>query len=169
MKCLRRNESPARVTGARGEGEDSAQALVARVFLFVIVNTLPFLFRWKTGVPRQDSSSCCSVEMGPMGSRWLTGRGGLHTLWPRCHDIMTKDQCHEGPLPGGLAASKGGRRPVAHWHASCGSQPRVDPQPAESVLRPPNCQALRAARGADAEGRTGASNSGLRAAQPRVQ
>lgn len=114
MKCLRRNESPARVTGARGEGEDSAQALVARVFLFVIVNTLPFLFRWKTGVPRQDSSSCCSVEMGPMGSRWLTGRGGLHTLWPRCHDIMTKDQCHEGPLPGGLAASKGGRRPVAH-------------------------------------------------------
>lgn len=110
----KRESRAGRRASGEGEGEDSAQALVAQVFLFVIVNTPPFLFRRKTGVPRQDSSSCCSVEMGPMGSRRLTGRGGLHTLWPRCHDIMTKDQCHEGPLPGGLAAAKGGRRPVAH-------------------------------------------------------
>lgn len=168
MKCLKRKESHAGRRGqGRGRGQRTGPGCPGSPVRYC--KHAPFLFRWKTGVPRQDSSSCCSVEMGPMGSRRLTDRSGQHTLWPRCHDIMTKDQRHEGPLPGGLAASKGGRRPVAHCHAPCGSQPRVDPQPAESILLPPNRHALGPACGADPDGLTGESSSGLHPAQPRVQ
>lgn len=144
----KRESRAGRWASGEGEGEDSAQALVAQVFLFVIVNTPPL------PLPKENRGSTSGLQQLLLHGNGPNGKSpGDRQGWP-AHTLATLPRHYdEGPVPRGTATRRARCR--KGWQAPSRplTRPLRVPAPGGSAarrVRPPPTQppsALRSRRG----------------------